>query len=89
MNLGEMLSAFVTLLLVIDPIGLAPIFVAMTQGRGNAQRRAIAFRACAIAAGILTLRKVKTPPATFTGAQLRGTIWVKSVLRITSRACGS
>ncbi|MCA8878489.1 MAG: MarC family protein [Rhodobacteraceae bacterium] len=50
-----MLSAFVTLLLVIDPIGLAPIFVAMTQGRGNAQRRAIAFRACAIAAGILTL----------------------------------
>lgn len=55
MDFGALFSSFVTLFLVIDPIGTAPLFVALTQGMGVPRRRAIALRACAIAAGILTL----------------------------------
>lgn len=38
---------------VIDPIGLAPLFVALTQGMTDAARRRIALRATAIGIGIL------------------------------------
>lgn len=55
MDLTAYIPAFVTLFVIIDPIGLAPIFVAMTQGRTDRQRRAIAIRACLVAAGLLTL----------------------------------
>ncbi|RDC74539.1 MarC family protein [Rhodovulum sp. 12E13] len=50
-----LLSAFVTLFVVIDPIGMAPLFVALTAGETGARRRAIALRACLIALGLLTL----------------------------------
>ncbi len=50
----ERLSGFLTLFLVIDPIGTAPLFVALTRGMDRAKRRAIGFKACAIAAAILT-----------------------------------
>jgi multiple antibiotic resistance protein len=50
---ADTLSAFVTLFLVIDPIGLAPLFIALTQGRTGAQRREIGLRACLLAAGVL------------------------------------
>lgn len=50
-----MLSAFVTLLVVIDPISLTPIFVALTDGMTAAQRKIVAFRAILIAALTLTL----------------------------------
>ena len=50
-----LITAFVTLFVVIDPIGLAPIFVALTQGTEPRERRAIAMRACAMAVGILAL----------------------------------
>ncbi|MGB3408419.1 MAG: MarC family protein [Jannaschia sp.] len=53
MTLTEAATAFAALFVVIDPIGLAPIFVALTAGMTVRARRAIAFRACAIAAGIL------------------------------------
>ncbi|MEX0970372.1 MAG: MarC family protein [Paracoccaceae bacterium] len=46
---------FVTLFVVIDPIGLAPLFVALTDGMDARQRRRIALRACLIAAVILAL----------------------------------
>jgi len=46
-------SAFVTLMVVIDPPGCAPIFAALTQGTTPAHRRATAIRAVLIAAGIL------------------------------------
>lgn len=49
------ISAFVTLFVIIDPIGLTPLFAAMTQGQTLAQRRAIATRACLIALGLLTM----------------------------------
>lgn len=47
------LSAFVTLFVVIDPPGCAPIYASLTTGASQAQRRAMAIRATAIAAAIL------------------------------------
>ena len=53
-DLPALIAAFTTLLIIIDPPGLAPMFVALTQGMTTAQRRAIAIRACIIA-GILLI----------------------------------
>lgn len=53
MNTDFIITAFVTMFVVIDPPGLAPLFVALTQGMAAKTRRAIALRACMIAAGIL------------------------------------
>ncbi|NND85379.1 MAG: MarC family protein [Acidimicrobiia bacterium] len=47
------ISAFVTLFVIIDPIGLAPLFIALTQGDDAARRRSIAFRATFTGFGIL------------------------------------
>lgn len=55
MTAGEAATAFTALFVVIDPIGLTPIFVALTAGMTPAQRRAIALRATGIALGILLL----------------------------------
>ncbi len=55
MDLNFLVTAFVTLFVVIDPVGTTPIFVALTRGMGRAQRRGIAVRACFIALVILTL----------------------------------
>ncbi len=49
-----LITVFVTLFVVIDPIGLTPIFVALTQGMSAALRRRIALRSCGIAIGLLT-----------------------------------
>jgi len=46
-------SAFVTLFVVIDPPGCAPIFASLTGGASPAQRRAMAWRAVLTATGIL------------------------------------
>lgn len=48
-----LISAFTTLFVVIDPIGLVPMFIITTQGHRD--RAKIALRACLIAAAILTL----------------------------------
>ena len=40
-----LITAFVTMFVVIDPIGLAPLFVALTQGMSDQARRRIAIRA--------------------------------------------
>ncbi len=48
------ITAFVTLFLVIDPIGLLPMFISLTQGQGGS-RFGIAFRACLIGAVILAV----------------------------------
>ncbi|UWQ97130.1 MarC family protein [Rhodobacteraceae bacterium M385] len=55
MDLSFYIPAFVTLFVIIDPIGLAPLFVALTQGMTERQRRSIAIRSCLVAAGLLTL----------------------------------
>lgn len=49
------ITSFVTLFVIIDPIGLTPLFVALTQGMSVKQRRAIAIRATLTSAGILAL----------------------------------
>jgi multiple antibiotic resistance protein len=47
------LSAFVTLFVVIDPPGCAPIYAGLTKGASAAQARSMAIRACFIASLIL------------------------------------
>ncbi len=47
------ISAFVTLFVVIDPPGCAPIYAGLTKAALPAQARSMAMRACAIAAVIL------------------------------------
>ena len=50
-----LITAFATLFVVIDPPGLVPLFIALTQGMDTAHRRNMARRACLIAAVLLTL----------------------------------
>jgi len=50
-----LITVFVTLFVVIDPIGLAPLFIALTRGMSARQRRAVGVRACLIAALLLTV----------------------------------
>jgi len=45
----------VTLFVVIDPLGLIPLFIALTRGMAPDHRRAVGLRACGIAAILLTL----------------------------------
>jgi multiple antibiotic resistance protein len=49
------LSAFVTLFVVIDPPGCAPIYAGLTKGATPAQARSMALRACLIAGAILVV----------------------------------
>ena len=54
-EIDALITAFVTLFVVVDPIGLAPLFVALTKGADAAHRRAVAIRSLIIAAILLTL----------------------------------
>jgi multiple antibiotic resistance protein len=53
MPLDYIVSALLTLLVVVDPVGLAPTFLAVTDGMPSKARRSVALRACVIAACIL------------------------------------
>lgn len=55
MNLESLISAFVTLFVIIEPIGIAPIFLALTGDRTARQRRFVALRAVLIAGAVLVL----------------------------------
>ena len=55
MELSAIIAAWVTLFVVIDPPGLAPLFIALTQGMTDERRRRIGWRATIIAAILLTL----------------------------------
>lgn len=55
MDTAFLITSFATLFVIIDPIGLLPIFIALTPGMSAKQRRSIAFRACIIAFFILAL----------------------------------
>ncbi len=54
-ELATLITVFSTLFIIIDPPGLAPIFVALTQGMTQAQRRTIALRACIISAVLMMM----------------------------------
>ncbi|MEP2705506.1 MAG: MarC family protein [Roseibium sp.] len=49
------INAFATLFVTIDPVGLAPMFLAITAGMSRANRRRVAIRSVITAAGILGL----------------------------------
>jgi multiple antibiotic resistance protein len=53
MPLDYLVSALVTLAVVVDPVGLVPTFLAVTEGLPQQARRRIAVRASIIAAAIL------------------------------------
>jgi multiple antibiotic resistance protein len=55
MDSGFLITSFVTLFVVIDPLGLIPLFIALTRGMAPDHRRAVGLRACVIAAILLTL----------------------------------
>ncbi|HSF64940.1 MAG TPA: MarC family protein [Paracoccaceae bacterium] len=55
MEIAFLITAFATLFVVIDPPGLVPLFIALTQGMTAERRRAMALRACLIAGVLLTL----------------------------------
>lgn len=51
--LPQLTPVFITLLVVIDPIGMAPLFSALTRGGTRAYRRRMAFKGLALATAIL------------------------------------
>src|SRR6187401_3754032 len=53
MPLEFLISALVTLLVVVDPIGLVPSYLAVTHGLPKRAPRSVALRAAVIAAAIL------------------------------------
>lgn len=52
-ELPALITALTTMFIIIDPPGLAPVFIALTQGMTAAQRRAIAIRACLVSAFLM------------------------------------
>lgn len=48
-------TVFVTLFVIIDPIGLAPLFIPLTAGMDARQRRTVGLRASVIAAALLAV----------------------------------
>lgn len=55
MDLELATTAFVTLFVIIDPIGLTPLFVSLTSGMTGRQRRGVALRALITGAAILAI----------------------------------
>jgi multiple antibiotic resistance protein len=55
LDTAYMVTAFVTLFVVIDPIALTPIFIALTPGMDSQQRSRIALRAVLVAGLLLSL----------------------------------
>lgn len=53
-SVDTLVSALTTLLVTVDPPGLAPLFLGLTQGMSTLQRRTVAIRGSLIAFGILT-----------------------------------
>ena len=54
MTADLLLSTLVTLLVTVDPVGLVPIFLSLTDRMTSPERRTVALRATVIAVGILT-----------------------------------
>ena len=63
------LNAFATLFVTIDPVGMVPIFIALTQGMNSNERRTVALRGAFIAFCLLTL-------FTIAGTKILGTLGI-------------
>ena len=55
MDIDFVITSFVALFVIIDPIGLTPLFVALTQGMSAKVRRNITIRAIGVAFFVLML----------------------------------
>ena len=55
MNWRAFAEAFVTLVVIMDPVGSAPIFIALTVGKPASQRRSAAFQAAGAAGALIVL----------------------------------
>ena len=55
MELTLLITSFVTLFVIVDPIGLTPIFFSLTQGLSAKERRIVARRSVLVASCILLL----------------------------------
>lgn len=55
MNVDVFLTAFVSYFVIIDPIGVAFVFSALTRGRGEKYRQAMAQRSVLLSTGIVFL----------------------------------
>ena len=55
MDLATLIPAFTALFVIIDPPGLVPLFIALTQGMTPRERRAIAVRAILVSAALMLL----------------------------------
>lgn len=53
LDTAYMITALVTMFVVIDPIAIAPLFLALTNGMSKSQRRRLAWRAVSVAGLIL------------------------------------
>ncbi|MEI4261964.1 MarC family protein [Roseovarius sp. D0-M9] len=53
MESAALITTFVTLFIVLDPIALAPLFLALTRGMSARTRRVIAIRACVVSGALL------------------------------------
>ena len=58
MDINFFVSAFSTLFVTVDPIGLVPIFIALTSDMAPADRRKVAWISCLIAFSVLALSAV-------------------------------
>lgn len=54
-GIDALLNALTALIVTIDPIGLAPLFLGVTRGMDGPQRRVVGVRAAVIAFAVLTL----------------------------------
>ena len=59
------LKAFVTLIVVVDPLGVAPSFVALTSELGNVEKRKTLGRSLVIAFGVTLFFLVAGPMVAF------------------------
>lgn len=55
MDTTFLITAFVTLFVIMDPVGLTTVFIALTHGTSDAHRRTVAYRSCLVASAVLTL----------------------------------
>jgi multiple antibiotic resistance protein len=62
MSVEALVTTFVTLFVIIDPIAVAPLFVALTRGMTEPQRRSVAVRAILVAFGLLAIFGVAGNP---------------------------
>jgi multiple antibiotic resistance protein len=54
-NFESLFNAFITILVTIDPPGLAPLFLVVTRGMNRQERSQVSVRASVIAFGVLAL----------------------------------